>query len=176
MKLFKGTLSFLIATMMIGSTALSANAATVQPQSSSVSYYDKYVENSYSYVYGTPVEVTPEIIGPGSINYGQNRMVSSTFSASVTSGDINNIIGKLGAGYSKSATTNESFGMTFTIAKGEKKRIYFKPRLRNTVGKIESWRQRESELNPTLISSKNVSGKVVTKVGKFADGTYYAGN
>ena len=148
-------------------------ATNIEPQAA-VYYYHKYIETSFSSIYGDAVAVTPEIEGPGTISYGQSKTITSTFSASVTSGDINTIIGKLGASFSKSASSNENFGMTFMVEKDEIKRVYFQPKLRSTVGKIERWKQSESELYPTLVSTKNVNGKVVTKVGKFADGKYYA--
>ena len=162
----------LVSCMLI--CAVPTYATSFQPEAA-VYYYDKYIETSYSNIYGTAVAVTPQIVGPGTISYGQSKSITSTFSVSVTSGDISTIIAKLGSNFSKSASSNENFGMTFHIPAGKTQRIYFQPRLRSTVGRIETWKQRESDLYPSLESTKNVSGKVVTKVGKFADGKYYAG-
>lgn len=168
-RLMSFCLCSVIACLLAG--AVSADAA-VQPRAG-VYTYQKYVESSYSFGYGTPIAVTPQVRGPATINYGQSRGVTSTFSASLTSSDIDSIIAKLGASYAKSVSTNENFGTTFAVAKNQVRRVYFKPKIRNTAGKIEKWKTDDTELHSKLLSTKDASGKVILKVGEFAEGVYY---
>lgn len=152
---------------------VSADAA-VKPLAG-VYTYQKYVESSYSMGYGTPIAVSPLVRGPATISYGQSWTVTSTFSASLTSSDIDSVVSKLGASYSKSISTNLNFGTTFAVSKNQVKRVYFKPKIRNTEGKIEKWKTDDTGLHSTLLSTKDASGKVAKNLGDFADGLYYVG-
>lgn len=143
----------------------------------STTYY-KYVESSGrdSIKSSDSKPVTPWINGSqdgGSISYGQSESFTSIFSAGLTSTKINSIVASLGVNYSRTVTSNESFGTTFSVGPNKIARVRFAPTVRDTQGKVQTWRQLEGELNPRLISEESASGSVTKKVGKFADGLYY---
>lgn len=140
--------------------------------------WDKYIEKSYreKLDYSSSVPVTPWTDGGedgASISYGISKTVSTTFTGSITSGELSVILNTLGGSYAKSASTTEVFSSTFNVGKNKTARVRFAPAIRTSRGVLQHWSQSEHALEPVLRSEKNVTVYAVQKVGKFADGIYY---
>jgi hypothetical protein len=106
------------------------------------------------------------------VSYGESVTIEETLTAEVTlSSAIKNfIVGELGASYSISASSNESFGCTMNIGAGKRARVMFAPMMRYTEGTYTLTRTYN---NGESITTRDVSGYVPVKVGNFADGEYY---
>lgn len=143
-----------------------------------VTYYDKYVPktSNYEFDYSQKKPVTPWVKASSnsdSLSYGESVSVSSSFSGSLTTGELSAMASKLGFSYNRTASSNTSFSQSFRLTKGKTSRVVFSPAVVKTSGTLQRWRHSDMQLNPTLESSKSVSNvKLLQKVGRFADGVY----
>ncbi|OWZ83350.1 hypothetical protein [Natranaerobius trueperi] len=143
----------------------------------SITFYE-YVEESATedIDYSKSEHVTPWIDGSkdgATVSYGQSKTFSSSFDIGLSSSQINVILGELGVSYKETTSNDESFGTTFNISSGDVARVRFAPMVRESEGKIQTWRQLEGQANPRLRSEEAASASVLKEVGNFADGIYY---
>lgn len=133
-----------------------------------------YTEESNSVVNGSPIKITADVKGKATISYGNMTTVSESFTVSgtTTTEAIKNKI-RLGAGFTwnKSATSNSSFGITYTVPAGKTGYITFTPKYNKTVG---TYRVRFYLENRLLTDdSYSVTAKSPISLSNgFADGTY----
>lgn len=109
--------------------------------------------------------VTPYTQGPASISYGNSETFASSFSISL-SAPIKSAMGSIGT--TKSYSSSSQFGTAFTIKSGERKAVFFYPRVNEYKGKLSkiSW------LTAAELSSETIYSKHPVKLGSFADGLY----
>ncbi len=101
------------------------------------SYY-RY-EQTYSYTdSGSSVKVTPDVIGPATITYGNSTTVTESFSAAISLNAEAKRVIKGGASFTwnSSASTSTSFGLTYSVPAGKTGYIKFTPYRNVTVGEL----------------------------------------
>lgn len=134
-----------------------------------------YAETYSSTNMGAGKKVSPDVLGPTVINYGTSTSVTESFSLSVTTGaDVKNAI-KAGAsfGWTKSASSNASFGAGFSVDAGKIGAVYFAPYYNYTRGTLTKKTYTSTGGLQSVNTYYNQSAKSPVKVGSFADGLYY---
>lgn len=140
-------------------------------------YWNRYTPmiSRYEFDYSQTKAVTPwtKANSDGdTISHGSSVTVNSTTSVNLTSSELSIISLKLGFNYSKSSSSNASFGQTFKLSKGQTARVIFTPAVIYTYGALDQLKQADWENKPSVVSTKYVSARLLQKVGKFADGLY----
>lgn len=136
-------------------------------------YYDFEEVRHWSEL-GTPIKVTPSVVGPASLSYGNSETASQSFNINISaSADVTDKI-RAGAGFTwnTSASTNTSFGVTFNISSGRTGYVQFRPYQNVTYGTVNELYYQYGD----LISKKNLGDAVGTSPIKlqngFADGVF----
>jgi hypothetical protein len=138
------------------------------------------IEATYSYVQsyattttGMPSKVTPDIVGPTTVSYGNSVSFSESFSVSVSiNGEMKKVI-KGGATFTwnSSATTSANFGLSYQIPAGKTGYVSFSPYYNITVGNLTTklWQDGVC-FQTTTTAATGYSPKVLAN--GIADGIY----
>lgn len=141
--------------------------------------FDKFTATSGPYYQLVPElrkACTPMINGGdagASVSYGEAVSISTTYSISLTSGEITAVLKALGSNVARMASSNKNFGVSFKIPAHTTRRVWFTPRMKTATGNIQRYVQSEGESTARPQGNpKKVKVNAVVKVNGFADGMY----
>ncbi len=155
-------------------TALAINNPIIITPHTTAEYEYVYTQTSSYVGVGNAEKVTPDVVGPATVSYGNTITVSESFG-----GGLNltvNLKKKISAGasfnWNISLSTNTSFGVSYNVPAGKTGYIQFKPRLDVTKGHLYE----KFYFNGALQSTTDMGecwGACPKKLSSgFADGTY----
>lgn len=109
--------------------------------------------------------VTPLVVGPATISSGESHTFTASYSGGITFTPA--VLDSISAtiNLTKSASSNSSFTVTYTIAAGKTGYVVFTPRKRTTVGTLE-------EFSSYGYKTYKVTVVDPVKISAYADGLY----
>ena len=109
--------------------------------------------------------VTPMVVGPATISSGESHTFTASYSGGITFTPA--VLDSISAtiNLTKSASSNSSFTVTYTIAAGKTGYVVFTPRKRTTVGTLE-------EFSSYGYKTYKITVVDPVKISAYADGLY----